>query len=159
MSATAALRAFCKDEDLFGGVWGQRSQTRVSLQGTEPCLCDSVDVRINCEVQDHALWSLPAWCTTSPQRPELKPAEGSGSLSILSMEMQLNFHVKKNWSLSISFPSFRSCFSQASPGMDAFFSLPRKAHQAEAANPSLWTHEHPHKCAIIAGLWNNAGRF
>lgn len=47
------------------------------------------------------------------------------------MEMQLNFHVKKNWSLSSSFPSFRSCFSQASPGMDAFFSLPRKVHQAE----------------------------
>lgn len=59
-------------------------------------------------------------------------------------EMQQNFCVKKDWSLSISFPSFRSCFSQSSPGMSGFFSLPRKVHQAETANPSLGAREYPH---------------
>lgn len=37
MSAKEALRAFCEDKVLFGGVWGHRSQISVSckmLQGT-----------------------------------------------------------------------------------------------------------------------------
>lgn len=106
------------------------------------------------------MWELTVRCGITHCDPfHHQSLETLAHWALWTWEMQQHFHVRKGWSLSISFPSFRSCFSQASPGMDGFFSLPRKAHQAETANPSLWAHEHPHKCAITAGLWNNAGRF
>lgn len=92
MSATAALRAFCEDEDLFGAAWGQRSQTRVSLQGAEWCLCESVDVRINCEMQDHALWSLSA---PVPRDLSLNQLRVQAHWASWTWEMQQNFSVKK----------------------------------------------------------------